>query len=651
LAIPTAARPRPAVSAVAPLIRVRPSSLPIWLALVLLLGAAFFRLYRLDSLPPGMFIDVATNGLDIRDVLTTHVFPVFFARNYGREALFIYFQALLVAGAGPRPLVFAFAAVTMGMLTIALTCRLFSSMFGWRVGLLSAAFLAFSFWFVDLSRFGLRTTSLPPFLVCTLYMLWSLLRTGRTRYAVAGGLALGLSLYTYIAARLLPLLVLLICLAELPRVRDHWRQVALLILISLAAFAPEGLYFYQHRQEMLLRAAQVSVFNPNPEVEGSHDTPLESVLNTAGMFFVRGDENIRHNVPHQPLFDPFVAAFFVGGLGLSVWAARREPRYRWPLLWLVVMCLPSALSHESPNSFRVLSAAPATYFFPALALARLVDWLPGRRMSIAVPAVVLAGWAAVTFSTYFGSWGSDPRTYWAFDGNLTPLASFVQAQTQPGQAYFALDHRSTVQWLAPVSESDRWYREESAAIPIPSQPADTTYISGPKAVLAGLAMQVLPGASPLPHTNAPDGTPDFDAFRWPASAAGGLLARRQPLDAKMGPDFRLTGYALVSSGGKPALDLFWQPLQPAGPYDLYVHLLDASGKQVAQDDRLVWPIDEGPAKDDVLLTQHLLDVPPGTYTAEIGAVHRSVRDRAQLLGGPLGTLRLTLDIPLALAQG
>ncbi|HLY65442.1 MAG TPA: glycosyltransferase family 39 protein, partial [Chloroflexota bacterium] len=510
-----------------------------------------------------------------------------------REALFIYFQALLVAGAGPQPIVFAFAAVAMGMTTIALSYKLFDSMFGWRVGLLAAALLAVSFWFVDLSRFGLRTTSLPPFLVATLYLLWRTLRTGRWQYGALGGIALGLSLYTYIASRLLPLLVVLICLAEWPAARRRWRQLGLLAIVSLAVFTPEGVYFLQHRQEMLLRGAQVSVFNPNPEVEGSHDTPLESVLNTAGMFFVRGDENVRHNVPHQPLFDPFLAAFFVGGLALSLWQARRDPRYRWLLLWLVIMCLPSALSHESPNSFRVLSVAPATYFFPGLALARVIEWLPSRPVGMLLGVFVIAGSAAVTFGTYFGSWAHDPRTYWAYDGNLQPLARFVSSQTQPGGAYFALDHRSTVEFLAPVSETDHWYREESAGIPIPSQAADTVYVSGPKAALAGLAGGMLPGLQLLPHPTAPDGTPDFYAFRWPASAASALLGAMQPLNAPMGSDFSLAGYELTTAEGESALDVFWQPLQATGPYDLYVHLLDQTGAQVAQTDRLVWPIDEG----------------------------------------------------------
>lgn len=591
-----------------------------------------------------MFIDTATNGLDIRNVLQGHL-PVFFPRNYGREALFIYFEALLVAGAGSQPIVFAFSAAVMGMLTIALSCRLFASMFGWQLGLLAAALLSCSFWFVDLSRFGLRTMSLPPLLVLTLYLLWRTLRTGGWRYAALAGVALGLSLYTYIAARLLPVLVVLICLAEWRAARRRWRQLALLVLVSVAVFAPEGAYFLEHRQEMLLRAGQVSVFNPTPEAEGSHDTPLESILNTAGMFFVRGDENIRHNLPHRPVFGPVLAACFVTGLGLSLWRMRRHTVYAWPLLWLAVMCLPSALSHESPNSFRIVSAAPAAFFFPGLTLTQLPRWLRRPRLAHWLAGLLVAGSAVLTWALYFGQWAHDPRTYWAYDGNLTPLASVVREQTAPGQVYFALDHRSTVQFLAPTSETDHWYREESAAVPLPSQPADTVYVAGPKSALAGLATQLLPGIEPLPHTNAPDGSPDFLAFRLPAAALSSFLDQVQPLKTDVSPDFRITGYVVVRSQGTTALDVLWEPLHASGPYDLYVHLLGADGTQVAQADVLAWPVDEGPTGDGLLLTQHRLTAAPGSYVAEIGAAHRLTTDRRQLVGRPIGSIRVPLNIP------
>ncbi len=616
------------------------------LLLLLLLGSAFLRLYRLESVPPGMFVDVATNGLDIRDVLAGHL-PVFFARNYGREALFIYFQALLVAGAGTRPVVFTFSAVVMSMLTIPLSYRLFKAMFGWRVGFIAAALLSTSFWYVDLGRFGLRSMSLPPLLVATLYCLWRTVRTGRRRYAVLGGLALGLSLYTYISSRLVPFLVVLMWLVDLPRTRRNWRQLALLVVVSLAVFAPEGVYFWQHRQEMALRAGQVSVFNPAPEVEGSHDTPLESFLNTAGMFFIRGDENQRHNLPHRPVFDPWLAAFFAAGLALAVWRSRSDVRYRWALLWLVVMCLPSALSHESPSMFRTVSVAPVTFLFPAIAFDGLITVLAAWHLGELMAAAAIVASGAVTFNLYFGQWAHDPKTYWAYDGNLPQVADFVQARPETVM-YFGVDHRSTIEFLTPKSQAGRWYREESAAIPVPAAAADVLYISAPTAALKDAAPPALPGLEALPHTNDPAGQPDFYAFRWPAAAVSTFLANRQPVNAGMAPDFQLTAYELVRSGNQQALDLFWQPLQPSGPYDLFVHVLDGAGKQVAQSDRLAWPIDEGPFREDLLLTQHTFNLPPGSYVVEVGAVHRSIQDRGQLVGPPIGQVaRIPISIPPA----
>ncbi|MGH2518322.1 MAG: ArnT family glycosyltransferase [Chloroflexota bacterium] len=613
------------------------------LLLLLLLGSGWLRLYRLGSVPPGMFIDEATNGLDIRNVLAGH-FMVFFPRNYGREALFIYFQALLVAGGGARPIVFTYSAVVMGMLTIAISYRLLRALFGWRVGLIAAALLSTSLWFVDLSRFGLRTVALPPLLCISLYCLWRTLRTGRRSYAIYSGLALGLALYTYISSRLAPFLVVLIWLAEWPAARRHWRELVLLVLVAVAVFAPEGVYFWQHRQELALRAGAVSVFNPNPNVEGSHDTPIESVLNTAGMFFVRGDENQRHNIPHRPVFAPWLAAFFAAGLVMAAARARRQRPYRWALLWLAVMCLPSALSHESPSSFRALAVAPVTFVFPALAFEWLmVRWRAWRAGELLACAAVFAS-AGMTVHLYFGVWAHDLKTYWAYDGNLPKVAAFLK-QRPPEQTYFAVDHRSTIEFLDPASQQGRWYREESAAIPIPAGPENVLYLSAPTAQLKNIAQAELPGLQPVPHSTDPAGGPDFYAYRWPASSAASLLHAMLPLGASLAPDFRLQGWELVRGAGGPALDLFWRPLRASGPYDLYVHLLDASGKQVAQSDRLVWPVDEGPAQADLLLTQHPFSVPPGSYTAEIGAVHRSAANRDILLGQPIGgVVRLKLTI-------
>ena len=256
---------------------------------------------------------------------------------------------------------------------------------------------------------------------------------------------------------------------------------------------------------------------------------------------------------------------------------------------------------RAPVCFGRALVAPVTFLFPAIVFDWLIGFLAVWHLgeALAGAAIVVSG--LVTFNLYFGQWAHDPKTYWAYDGNLPAVADFVQARPETVM-YFGVDHRSTIEFLTPKSQDGRWYREESAAIPIPAAASsDVLYVSAPTAALKDAAPPALPGLETLAHTDGPAGQPDFYAFRWPAAAVSGFLAARQSVSASMAPDFQLTGYELIRNGNRQALDLFWQPLQPSGPYDLFVHVLDSAGKQVAQSDRLAWPIDEGPFREDLLL--------------------------------------------------
>jgi hypothetical protein len=473
-------------------------------------------------------------------------------------------------------------------------------------------------------------------LAATLLCLWRVLEKGRGRDAVFGGLALGLSQYTYVAARLLPVLLIALCLADPRRCVSRWRQLVLFGAVALLVFLPEGLYFVEHRDLVLLRASQVSVFNPNPLIEGAKNTPPESLLNTAGMFLVRGDPNPRNNIPNRPVFDPLLGILFVAGLGLAAKASIRSSQYRWPLIWLPVMLLPSALAHESPNMFRAIAAAPATFFFPALALHRAVTLIRQPHLRIATVAVVVLATGAMTGVMYFGRGPADAQSYRAFDAPLTRMAAFVNSRSE-ADMYVSLDRRAPVLFLAPRSEGAGWYREESAAIPIPSSAAaDVLFVAGQDAQLGRLASAVLPGLELLEASRGPDGRPDFQAFHWNREALESYLAALRPAEGSMAPDFALHGLSANRAGDRAALTLAWRPLDPDGPYDLFVHLFDPAGQQVAQADTLAWPLDGQARNRGLLLTHHTFALPPGTYIAEIGAVHRSRSNRGQLEGGTIG---------------
>ena len=68
--------------------------------LIIMAVAAFFRLYKLDQFPPGLYPDEAMNGNNALEALDTGDFKIFYPENNGREGLFINIQALSLKAFG-----------------------------------------------------------------------------------------------------------------------------------------------------------------------------------------------------------------------------------------------------------------------------------------------------------------------------------------------------------------------------------------------------------------------------------------------------------------------------------------------------------------------------------------------------------------------
>ena len=82
--------------------------------------AAFFRLWLLDRIPPGLFGDEATDGLDALDVLAGRG-AVFFPANYGREGLHMWLVAGMFRLLGVTPLALRLPSAIAGILTAVAT--------------------------------------------------------------------------------------------------------------------------------------------------------------------------------------------------------------------------------------------------------------------------------------------------------------------------------------------------------------------------------------------------------------------------------------------------------------------------------------------------------------------------------------------------
>ena len=394
-----------------------------WLAGIVLI--IFFRFYRLGDVPPEMNSDHAEKLLDILSVLNGQTL-IFFPSNGGREALIFYLGAALHRLTG-YPLGFMslkLVSVLIGLAALPFLYGVGLELGNRRVGLLALILAGIAYWPNIVSRFGLRLPFSFLFTAALLYFLLRGLRTGSINQFVLAGITLGLGLYGYTPARLLPLLILVAIGLYLlhQRNRPHW-QFALtgllaIIVLSLVLFVPMLRYMLAEPDAFLLRTLSRM---------GSLERPLESpawliLLQNTGralaMFSWDAGEIWPISIPGYPALGMVAGALFYLGVGLVL--VRYIKTRLWTDLFLVlsipILQLSSTLSlafpAENPNLYRTGGALIPVFLLIALALDGLMstieNWLPARSgklaaASLAIFLVLLAAFQDYTlvFDKYY----------------------------------------------------------------------------------------------------------------------------------------------------------------------------------------------------------------------------------------------------------
>ncbi len=409
------------------------------LLLLILSIAAFLRLHRLTTVPPGLYRDEAMNGSNVLEVLETGRYQVFYPENGGREGLYINVATVFVRLWGNQAWVLRLPAAIFGILTVWGVYLLAAELASTEIGLLAGFFLATSFWHINFSRIGFRAIAAPLLLTWSQYLLLVSIRRfrqGRPYLGIAllAGVVYGLGFYTYIAYRATPLLAAAILLYGCAGVRKaRWLGISF-CAAALSVAAPLMLYFASNPGTFLGRTAQVSVVNvPDPA--------WEVVLNlwrTGRMFFTKGDGNWRHNIAWRAeLFWP-VAILFAAGVALGRGHWRRSPArpVSWNLwhvsmLWLVVAAAPVVLSAERvPHALRAILMIPPAAMLAAAGAYRvhawLARWIPAGWLKMVSVAFLLV-LTYEPYHTYFVRWARDPNVPPAFDEAAVAIAREINS--------------------------------------------------------------------------------------------------------------------------------------------------------------------------------------------------------------------------------
>lgn len=618
------------------------------LMILILLVAAAFRFVGLDNFPtprgaspPGLEHDEVAHWL-INQAILAGKHAIYFTEAYGHEALYHYLQAYFGALVGDHALALRLPSGYFGVMLVAIAYALGRRLFGARVGLWSAAFLAVLFWPVFYSRLALRAISLPVFSGLAAYWWWRAFpATGdgsqRREWQIRldshaplapfliSGLLAGLSLHTYMAARAVPiffgLYTLYLFLFHRPAFRACWRGIGL-FWAALALVAAPLVSFLLTNPGAEVRIAEVDA--PLRALLGRDPWPvLQNAVKIAGMFGLRGDPLWRQNVAYQPVFDPAMAALFYLGVGLTMWRWR-DARHAFLLLWLAASVIPSLVTIDAPSSIRIVNLLPVLMLFPLVFIhsvpyistirEKLSTEIGTRSVSWALGLLlVFSAWS--TYGGLWRVWPANDEVRFVWQAALTEAAAYLDASTESGPVAVGgwtpdtMDAPTMTLALRRDDLSLRYFDPANSLI-LPAS-ADGQAIRVIRPAILPLASHIQSLVSPWEQRGN-----EFALYEIPVDATGLSPAFR--LEADFG-ELQLTGYDVVDGcelGEACTVATYWLVKQATGePRRVFLHAVDGTGEKVGQDDRLGAPAEFWQPGDQIV---QLLAIPATTRELRLG---------------------------------
>jgi 4-amino-4-deoxy-L-arabinose transferase-like glycosyltransferase len=627
------------------------SRLELALVVTLLLLAFFFRTYELTGLGLGLEHDEVAEW-QIANNIRHGENALFFKEAYGQEPLFLYLMAGSITLFGDTVFAVRFTSVFVAMLTLAASYRLLRRMFSPTVALVALAGMSIALWPVFWGRVGLRAMTLPLMLALGFDGLWRGLTRdegrgmrdeGKYRTFIVAGIFFGLSAYTYLSSRALPILLTLfmlyLVLFARKKMTGRWRGLFVCFIVAGVIALPLVITLLT-QPDLQFRVSEVSA-PLDKAVKGDTTEVAQNIGRAFGMFTGQGDATVRDNWPNRPVFPEMMGQWlFLGGV-IVAFMRLRQPRYVLALMWIGVMLIPTIVTTGAPNFTRTLGALPMVFAMPGIAVEALLFWVPRlfplqmyARVSRVTNVLIVAGLIVVlgvnvvsTYEDYFIKWPQHPETQFVFQADFAAIAKDIDASdvmdiSVGGLSNDTMDDPSLYLLRQRKDVRVRWFDSGS---PLSSGGALVQPAGAPARIYIPKVVPLIPV---LEQFNAFfqlvqaehflryeirstfEGTPDPRSLRVFSDTA--LLLR---MTHALPPQVR-AGESLDFQTGWLARD----PIDT--PRRIFVHLVDpATGQIIAQHDGL-----DAPARfwraGDWIAQQHSLSIPPdtlaGVYEVRIG---------------------------------
>lgn len=245
-------------------------------------------------------------------------------------------------------------------------------------------------WYFTFARFAFEATFLLFLELAALWFFFQYQTKRRLLYLGICGLCAGLAFNSYTPGRIFFLLPGFFLLMDLWKNHTSTKNrivTALTFIIPLViTILPLSLYLKNNPD---IRINQLSYMN-NPALTISEKGTIlgENLGKTAGMFFLKGDLNGRHNYPGKPAINPLMGLLFIVGLIMSMKSLKKNTAHQLFLGYLVLSLVPALLTFpsENPHMLRTMTATVSVIYFCGVSLTTIVQF--GLK-KIRTPAFVL----------------------------------------------------------------------------------------------------------------------------------------------------------------------------------------------------------------------------------------------------------------------
>ena len=631
--------------------QVRPAT-ALWLLLIVTVSAGL-RLIQLDQAPLGGDGDLAWIGINALDWIDHGAFPYYVFELYAPEPLSVYAAALLQSILGPSFLTSRLATVIFGIL---LTLFLFPATW-WLLGeslkpvirerasLLASLAAALSMHAVHISRLGLQAVLLPTLLALVVWLtLWAW-RSGKWRAWALAGAALALAQYTYIPARLIPLVLAAWFIHSLAFDRARWKKSikgwGLMAIVSFAFTLPNIITFVTLPGTFSARADAGTAATGGLawQYTDSLGELVSIIMQKIGLEILAVGwrwEGAFHAM-NSPMLTPLFAVGFAVSLITALQNRKQIARW-WPLLALPIMFSADLIAGAvvELHALRQIGVLPFVFILAGIGVSDLWTWLETR---LTKPPL-LAGLAALMIAPTVAS-----MNIWLNEfipsGYANPISGWKNGQIDMDASAY-IRSNSHQSFLLPYEEYSRptiayqtasAYRQRTS----PIRPDGTLDIAAPpdeitvmtahqpyrirhngrqaqwyqsawvllhqnQAVLlppftrgqTEMLLSVIDRAKPFTYIDRSD-TPIADFFT--IQTPPGLFSARDAVDVPLEADFglrpnaapaeiRLRGYTIseseLAAGDTVFVTLYWQALrQISEDYEVFAQVIDDNGQVFA----------------------------------------------------------------------